>query len=82
MSVAPEITPEGWIREKLESEDGSIHPGKILMAEDMPSHFDPVALQFAFWRMVSSGQIKLNRNRSVSLANKSAGHRDGELVGS
>ena len=68
----PEGEMEDWIREKIASEDGSIHPGRILMAEDTPPHFDPVALQFAFWRMVSTGQIKLNRNRSVSLPNQSA----------
>ena len=64
------ITPEDWIRQKLASVTGSTHPGKILMAEDTPSHFDSVALQFAFWRMISKGEIKLNRNRSVSLVVK------------
>ena len=79
MSVPSGITPEDWIREQLERSDGPLHPGELLMPEKQPEHFDSVSLQFGFWRLLSAGEIKLNRNRSVSLANRDAERSSNEL---
>jgi hypothetical protein len=80
MSVSSEVTPEDWIREKLRNADGPVHPGELLTPGDLPSHMDPVSLQFAFWRMVSTGELMLNRNRSVSFGSRDGEHRTGELA--
>lgn len=72
---------ERWILDELRKADGTLPPAALLMPEDRPSEFDSESLQFAFWGLLSSGKIRLNPNRSVSLAESEAECRDREILG-